>query len=180
MLALLRLCAHLIGRCLTMHALLGGTTPTVLLHCIKFTPQSKTGPQTRRRPLIRPAGVSTRSGGNVASNGAPNRIRTPRRRSRQMKDSEVRGDVGGNGAPRSLTRTSLRRDSPKFPAKHFLPVVGARFERSATHFLRKSDGKSGLCEVWVRRIVSARSREFARPSREFWLAWMGKSLLQSL
>lgn len=28
-------------------------------HCIKFTPQSETGPETRRRPLNPPSGVST-------------------------------------------------------------------------------------------------------------------------
>jgi len=36
--------------------------PRPMIDCIKFTPQPKNSSETRRRPLNRPSGVSTRSG----------------------------------------------------------------------------------------------------------------------
>jgi hypothetical protein len=79
MLASLFFCAALLGVMRLCAA--RARTP----HCIKFTPQSKTGPQTRRRPLNPPAGVST-SVNHIGAGGA-------------LRDAARRGRHPGGTAP---------------------------------------------------------------------------------
>ena len=58
---LLLLCAYLLGGVIAVRPHGRGATVRLSLYCIKFTPQPKNRPETRRRPLNHPSGVSTKS-----------------------------------------------------------------------------------------------------------------------